>query len=563
MKLIQENPYRIAGLLSNTTEKELLRQKSKIKRFNEIGKAISSEYDFPFLNPVIRNEEKINKAFSDIEQNQNRVNHSLFWFINSNPIDNTAIHHLIRGNKEKALDIWEKVTKNKEVSSRNFSAFNNLGTLYLLDNSKDKLKRGIISKIELLESEYFKDYAQTIADETFTIDGNKQIQIFIDGILSEFNNRYSTTQIVDLFSNCNGTALEYITNKFTEEPIHNIERKVEYVKKKRINNKPDSLRYGNSLYTDTLQDLILLKTLLGSSNIQYNLLADKVAKEILQCSIDYFNNSQAQGSDEDYLRGAMKLAKLAQEIAVNPITKSRVTDSIKVLEKMEEERIQTDKIKDDLDSIASRLENFGNEPRSITNAQKLVLACTSNLRNIDSILGSHNELYLSVSSAVVNNALGMIIEVVNDAQSGLEYNKAKALLLPKILTKAIAVIYTIELYDMDLQTRNRFNDNKNTILEIKSKLDLVRNTTKPSGAPNYISDGCYIATMVYGNYDHPQVIKLRKYRDNVLKNKFLGRQFIKAYYYTSPNIVKRLHDKDTINRLIRCLLDRFIKIIKE
>ena len=58
------------------------------------------------------------KLFSDIEQNQNKVFHSLFWFLNLNPIDNTAIQHLIGGNKEKAFEIWEKLSNDKEINSK-------------------------------------------------------------------------------------------------------------------------------------------------------------------------------------------------------------------------------------------------------------------------------------------------------------------------------------------------------------------------------------------------------------------------------------------------------------
>ncbi|QIY82853.1 hypothetical protein HER18_04530 [Chryseobacterium sp. NEB161] len=120
MNSILNNPYRIAGILSNSTEKDILKQKSKIKRFSEVGKTITSEYDFPFLNSLQRSSTLIDKAFSDIEQNQNKVTHSLFWFINLNPIDNTAIQHLISGNKEKAIEIWKKLTDEKEVNAKTF-----------------------------------------------------------------------------------------------------------------------------------------------------------------------------------------------------------------------------------------------------------------------------------------------------------------------------------------------------------------------------------------------------------------------------------------------------------
>src|SRR5690606_15252813 len=46
-------------------------------------------------------------------------------------------------------------------------------------------------------------------------------------------------------------------------------------------------------------------------------------------------------------------------------------------------------------------------------------------------------------------------------------------------------------------------------------------------------EGCYIATMIYGDYDHPQVIVLRSFRDNYLCKSYVGRLFIRFYYKVS------------------------------
>lgn len=339
MKLVQQNPYRIAGILSNTSEKDLLKQKSKIKRFSEVGKAITSDYDFSFLTPVSRENGTIEKAFSNIEQNQDKVNHALFWFLNTNNFDETAINYLKTGDKEKAIEIWEKITDGKEVSSKNFSAFNNIGTLYFLNNSKQETKNGIEAKIKLLESDYFKDFAHSVADETFTIDADKQIEIFVEELLKQFKNQFSTIEILDLFSNCNGTTQKYLSNRFTQEPIYKIENQIEQVKTKRVKNKGNAFRFGKDLYQNTKSELVLLKQILGSTNAQYKLLADNVAKEILQCSIDYFNESQENDSEGDYLAEAMQLAKLADSVAVNSVTKGRIKESISTLEGMKEREL--------------------------------------------------------------------------------------------------------------------------------------------------------------------------------------------------------------------------------
>ncbi len=46
--------------------------------------------------------------------------------------------------------------------------------------------------------------------------------------------------------------------------------------------------------------------------------------------------------------------------------------------------------------------------------------------------------------------------------------------------------------------------------------------------------GCFVATSVYGNYDHPTVLDLRGFRDNWLEKKNLGRKFIGWYYQKGP-----------------------------
>jgi len=71
--------------------------------------------------------------------------------------------------------------------------------------------------------------------------------------------------------------------------------------------------------------------------------------------------------------------------------------------------------------------------------------------------------------------------------------------------------------------------------------------------------GCYIATAVYGDYDAPQVIVLRRYRDNKLAKTVAGRLFIKIYYHLSPPLARRLKNMRFFNMVVRRILDRFVE----
>lgn len=70
--------------------------------------------------------------------------------------------------------------------------------------------------------------------------------------------------------------------------------------------------------------------------------------------------------------------------------------------------------------------------------------------------------------------------------------------------------------------------------------------------------GCYIATAVYGDYDAPEVVVLRRWRDTKLRASALGRQMIRFYYATSPPLVSRLGSRKWFEAPSRACLDRLV-----
>lgn len=75
---------------------------------------------------------------------------------------------------------------------------------------------------------------------------------------------------------------------------------------------------------------------------------------------------------------------------------------------------------------------------------------------------------------------------------------------------------------------------------------------------NKNSDGCYIATAVYGSYNCPQVWTLRRYRDNSLAKTWYGRAFIKLYYAVSPMLVKLFGNSGWFINLFKPKLDNMV-----
>jgi hypothetical protein len=75
--------------------------------------------------------------------------------------------------------------------------------------------------------------------------------------------------------------------------------------------------------------------------------------------------------------------------------------------------------------------------------------------------------------------------------------------------------------------------------------------------------GCYIATAVYGDYDAPQVLTLRRFRDEVLMKSKAGQIFVAYYYKYSPRLAEKLKDQKRINRFVRFILDGVVGFIEK
>ena len=77
------------------------------------------------------------------------------------------------------------------------------------------------------------------------------------------------------------------------------------------------------------------------------------------------------------------------------------------------------------------------------------------------------------------------------------------------------------------------------------------------------SEGCYIATAVYGSYDCPEVWVLRRFRDYGLRKCAIGRSMIRAYYSVSPKLVKRFGHIEKLKCAVRSILNVFVQRLKK
>ena len=559
MKSINNNPYRIIGILAGATEKELQQRKSKIQAYARINKPIDSELDFSFLPFVERTPAVIEQAFSSIEQAQDRLDHALFWFVNATPMDAMAIDYLKKGDIQKVEEIWERITEGKEITPKNFSAFANLGTLYLRnENDQRALQKAMFLKTKLIESESFVHFVHLVADQTLSVDRQRQL----NNLITQWGT-IPAQSLVALFAGCSDAIRQQVGKKASQEPIHKIETLLEKVEKKRREDPEAAYKAGKHLYTNAKDALIQLKYTLGATDLNYKRLSDAIAKELIQCSVDYINKLQDEVADEQKLfNEGMELLQWAKSLAINNLTKERVQENIKTLEGMKERDVTRaitflllikhayEKNKQEIMDHVREQERFLPYGTSI-NWTKVKEAIENSLK-WDAIVDNIEENIIPRES---------IAKIRNTKDTSL-LNQYKELVnfifehLPSYLQRRISYIRYWQTASSTSSTTQRSTSSS-------SSSQRSTTTSTPKSTSSSSGGGCYIATMAYGSYEHPQVLELRRFRDEVLSKTILGRWFIKTYYFISPKLVSLLKNKKKINSFIRVILDYFVKQIKK
>lgn len=570
MDAVLKNPFRILGLPANCSEKDIQKQLAIIKRYAEVNQNKSFNFDFSYLGAINRSSDLIKEAQSKIEQAVHKIYHSIYWFTNLHQVDEIAFSCIKNNDPQKAIENWEKLVSNHPITDSNFSAYGNLSTINLALSSNNgtlnlqMLKRGIGLKVTLLTSPQFIKFSQIIGGST-TLDGQqKYLENFVLDIVKMFRSKIQKKQIsldelVKLLSDLPSQIRKKIFDEFTADPIREIENKIEKASNALKVNPKNGYDIGNKLFLDCRDEIINLRKILGVENLQLRLVSNKLAEEINQCCIQYFN-SRKDETDYDPGDDCFRLTKYADHIAIDGQIKTRLKEGLEFLDnwiKDAPNRKVFAQVGEESVFIIEQLNNI--QFATVETARSLYNTCRPKLNSMKAKLGKNSVPYINLSSAVANNVLGMLIEVVNSGQERMQNEPSYIIQYMNDVPKVVELIERIETLDVNAEIANRIRINKQTIIGINSTLNSIKSAPLRQ---QQSSSGCYIATSVYGSYDHPQVMKLREFRDTQLLSNTLGKCFVQTYYRVSPKLVIWLQNKPYIQNFVRKLLDKIIWVIE-
>lgn len=476
MDLIEQNPYRILGVLSNSSKKEIVANYGKIKAFSKTGKTISFDNDFSqILKPVIRSEESSAKAYNAITLPKDKLAAGLFWFLNTTNFDEIALSHLRTGDIDKAISFLRK--KPTVSSCINLAVINlikkNWTTalyyyVYLL-NDNDK-------RCELLS---------ILVDNSELLTESEVVQIFTDKLLASFPDvqwieslnqnevmlSEKTFDIKDFFQKSN--VYEYFSKKICEIVIKKLELSLSNAADAEGNNAKQNLKAARKLEESAKALLRTLRLSLGKDNREYKSYCDKVANQILDNCIDYYNHDK---DNPLRARNIIQLLRYSLRIAEGKVTKDRCKDNYNHI-KEECDSLIPEEIESEINYINKQIAEF-KRLNSVSNYAGYLDAtlgsCYQKLEIIKTNVGAENQHYIKSSSNVVHFAIDVIVNEINskkkEYEDAPEFNDAKELLeLRRTLKWAKPIFEVLRSFIKDGVCEERFTKNQQTFNELFEK----------------------------------------------------------------------------------------------
>ncbi len=487
MDLIYQNPFRVLGLPVTSSDKDIAKRIGDISLYADMGKPIEYDVDHYFPIKPIRSKESVKEAKQSIDQPFNKLFYALFWFWegSKNTVDEMAFNELKNGNVDKALQFWEKEVE-KGANSRNKSNRKNLAML-LLGLSQEG---GVLNKEyylnslsisgEFLASGDFGKFSNQVLGANHNVELTETVNQYVDEMVSiakqnlgkrKSKHKVTVKEILDHSSSYSDDISAIIEGKFIGENIYNIEQHIEIAQNKRKKDTTKSNKAGFELFENTQEDIKKLKSVLSKSDLKYQLIADKLAEEILQCGISYFNEyfeSETDPGDE-----SLELTYHAREIAIGNEVIDRISEGIDNCKEYINNKPKREKLKpvqNDFTFIYDKLRGLNSQTNISeypTITRRFVESCIPKLNSIKNELGTDDEDYLELSDIVAGNAMGLCYEMLNSiakyAEQEYSYDSYKKRgLFAYSLNQVEPVFDLVGKLHMSSKRRTDYNDFCNT-----------------------------------------------------------------------------------------------------
>ena len=478
MKCIEKNPYRVLGVYANAPKKDIVANKGKATAFLKVGKSVEYPLDLnAYLPKIERIVSIMDEADAHLTLANEKIKFAQFWFLNTSQLDKIAFNHLTTGNIDEAISIWSK--------QDNQSSLQNRIVCYLI---KGNLQHAVYLAERLYE-QYGTEYVHTVdANCTLQKTGTELFHQFID-TLGEEVNLYTLLQ-----GSFKDETLAHIKSCTLDPLISKISSEVEKTKKVDHKDPKARIEAARRLVANTKEVFCQIKRILPATDSQFQMIADKLGLEILQCGIDFFNNSNDEGRHQT----AMKIQKFALSIVVGTLAKQRCEDNVRILQDIID-KLPPEETKKEHDNLQKIISLFILLPVDVDAVLKFLKDTRPDLISIKEKLGENHSFYIQQATLVAQIALSKSIDALNEAQedelpklNGI-YRDDAIKTMKHVFAASWEIMLWIELIDADPDfKKNRLKPNKTALKNILDQVDALKKVSLISifGGSYSVFEGC-------------------------------------------------------------------------
>ena len=325
LDIVTNNPFRILGVAANAPQKEIAGNTTKIKRFSAAGKSVSYITDFEsFLGPVNRTQDNVETSLSRINLPEDKIKHALFWFLNTNEVDAKALQLLSSDGLDAFSDYYDENGDDGTACRINSNAS-------CLLRKREWLEVFIQELPDLINNEQFTaDLVSKVCGDNYVIDKDKLSELFIDTLIDECDAKQLYLLYSDAYSTTREKCADYVKEKIIGEYESKINGEIKIARAVPRDDAEGNLKAAKNLISRTKTAIQAAREFLTESDPQYVVIADALAKQILQSGINYYNSS----ADDERPYKAMEVQSYAESLAVGELAKKRCEENTAILRKI-------------------------------------------------------------------------------------------------------------------------------------------------------------------------------------------------------------------------------------
>lgn len=491
MQSLRENPFRLLGLLSSSSSREIDSRSKKLRQYLEAGVEpnVTPDYYCPTLGrkPMRRLPESIEQVRGMLTLDQDKLLYALLWFVQMNEVtDPVALEALAQGNLAEAERIWRQQVYTADgslrtITDRNSSAYHNLSVYLLCSAQRGDIVTGVKLGLMALEQGSVLSFLQEkLGIPSMSLQDVELL--YLNRLISDIQKRPrgGLPQLMDLLGHQEYTAKNTLMVSYALEAVKTLEETIERSVHQSKTVAGAGLAEGEKLLREGGEMLQQIAVSLPKNDPKYERASNALAKGVKSCGEEYFEDCSEQ--DDFASQRLLELYRKTQTFACSDFVH---TELCKKIEKLEEwireapQRKAEAKVKEEVDrlsELSDRMLRF--DPDTIPRVEKFVAASEVLLLRIKRVLGDDSPVYRKYSTLVAMVAMKSLVAIVNEAQADLIQSfesygagtlktKRAADQLKAVLSGAWKLTILLESFGLDGDYRNgAFKKNKEVLKDL-------------------------------------------------------------------------------------------------